>query len=865
MNESDEDVVVETDTWSFDNPAVHREYLRPSGDDVVPDMIRHPGYPFMVSMRDDGNDLRPQLIETARLYLGRIPPLVASGLSDPAVTSQGVPDFGWLALTWGDPALLGGGDPRGSFWVRRSVRERSDRTAVLLAGNRLDNGAEIFGLGGSVGLRVVMHVGPPDTDTGRSRVRVTGLSTAALEQALKPAVDRIEIEFDALLRRAVVAAKTAFGFDTPPSLTGLRFGRELSQSIRLFGNGEQGEEGARRVFAWTARLDTPAVMPATREHLIEQVTHLNGPTKVMLADPASQGSGALISARRPTRPEATLDLYRDTTALLPPAVNGRLSLANAFVKVVSPRVGSEPQPPKSDPHSVPDANPMPRSDDLAAIHAYLRGQEWLQRFECYGLLQTDYFKMAKLPLLMMHRASFAYASNGETVNAQVSPDSKGQSLFDPFDADARPQLQVAFGSANLSHREMLPNNAGFMRAQPLGLAADRRWAWHEFGHVLNFASTGELEFRFAHSAGDAMAAIVADPHTELTSPPLLRHLTFPWAMLTRSHARPADLGWCWCGRRSLLRRAELDAAPRIPGGYFEEQLMSSSLFRLYCAIGGETCRDEDRRYGASDYVVYLIMRAIALLGPADKVPARSADQFVSALIDADVGTLDWDVLATWPEEPHNKVSRKLHRVGGAVHKVIRWAFERQGLYATDDSRTIVEGPGAPPKVDIHIPGSDERGDGCYEPVELVWSAAVHQPWHAPVDSIYANGSNTLRVKVRNRGSEEAQDVSVQVLASRADANPLDWKPLAASGQTVTQNLGAGSSRTFAFNAEDAAQQPLTGDYLVLAAATCDADRANLDPKATMPCGDPKWLTDTSLLTDLVANDNNLGLRIINFA
>ncbi len=211
MNETADEVVVETVKWSFGSPAVHSEYLKASGDDVVPDMIRHATYPFVASMRDNGNDLRPLLIEIGRLYLSRIPPLVASGLSDPAVMNHDLPGFGWLALAWSDPASPDGGDPRGSFWVRRSVGGRCDRTAVLLAGNRLGTGAEVFGLGGSVGLRVVMHVGPPDTDTGRSRVRVTGLSTSALEQALEPTADRIEFDFRPLLRRAVVAAQDAFG------------------------------------------------------------------------------------------------------------------------------------------------------------------------------------------------------------------------------------------------------------------------------------------------------------------------------------------------------------------------------------------------------------------------------------------------------------------------------------------------------------------------------------------------------------------------------------------------------------------------------------------------------------------------------
>jgi hypothetical protein len=37
------------------------------------------------------------------------------------------------------------------------------------------------------------------------------------------------------------------------------------------------------------------------------------------------------------------------------------------------------------------------------------------------------------------------------------------------------------------------------------------------------------------------------------------------------------------------------------------------------------------------------------------------------------------------------------RIGGCVHKVIRWAFEAQGLY-----RSFTNAPGYPPPVDIFI-------------------------------------------------------------------------------------------------------------------------------------------------------------------
>ena len=607
--------------------------------------------------------------------------------------------------------------------------------------------------------------------------------------------------------------------------------------------------------------------------LIEQRTHAASvlePGSVFACDPASRGAGTTLHERSPTRPNARLDAFRTRTRRLPAVAGGRVTLGDARVSVVpSPvRHATTAVPPPADPLqpvpplTVPDeAHPL-RSDDLAAVHAYLRGIEFFQRFDAYGLDAGDYFRMARLPLQIQPRAPFAYATDGNTVNAQVSPLSEGQNTSDPYDPDKRPLLAVDFGAANLSHREMLPNADGRLRAQPLGLAADPRWSWHEFGHVLNYASTGELEFRFAHSAGDALAAIVTDADTHLGTPEHVRNLTFPWALLRRSHVRPATLGWCWCGQRSRLRQSLREGAPQIPGGYFEEELMSSSLFRLYEAIGGARVNPVRARRNAADYAVYLIMRAIALLGPADVVPARTADAFVSALIDADIGTGDWVVDPAWPEGVARQPQR---RVGGAVHKVVRWAFERQGLYATDDVTKRVEGPGLPPKVDVYIPGIGPREQGGYEPVDLGWSNTAAMPWHAHASSIVANGANLCRVQVRNRGSEVATGVRVRVWASRASLAVPQWRRLDAVGAGQVQNVSPAGLHTFAF--ERAVNGvPLPADrYLVLAEVSCAADPANTDPAAALPCGDPSTWTRRALLTHLVAGDNNLGLRIVDFA
>ena len=83
--------------------------------------------------------------------------------------------------------------------------------------------------------------------------------------------------------------------------------------------------------------------------------------------------------------------------------------------------------------------------------------------------------------------------------------------------------------ADLSTRGRKPwNGTKRSSAEPLGIAADARWIWHEIGHVLLTTSVGDLQFRFAHSPGDALAAIVSDPESELATDANWRGATFPW-------------------------------------------------------------------------------------------------------------------------------------------------------------------------------------------------------------------------------------------------------------------------------------------------------------------------------------------------
>jgi hypothetical protein len=324
-------------------------------------------------------------------------------------------------------------------------------------------------------------------------------------------------------------------------------------------------------------------------------------------------------------------------------------------------------------------------------------------------------------------------------------------------------------------------------------------------------------------------------------------------------------------------------------GYWSEQILSSSLFRLYRCLGGDdvaagTATPEVvARERAAHYAVYLIIRAIGLLGEARYSPARVVDQFVTALIEADVtkSALTYEV----PDGSGN--AHQVTRIGGCAHKLVRWAFEAQGLYAANAGETT-DRPGAPMPVDIYIEdrrpsaewtpyGSVQYAPGGYPPVSLDWGAPGAPPaWHA-ADSAIEPRNGAWYVKVRNRGSDtalSARDVRVRVWwhdwptntgppmwDGGAGWHALDVNPVAA------QDVPAGGEVEFGPFAPSTPVPTAPGTrYIVLAEANCAADAANTDPYAIvqqgampgadLPCS---WLPTP--LVDLVAGDNNLGLRV----
>ncbi len=618
--------------------------------------------------------------------------------------------------------------------------------------------------------------------------------------------------------------------------------------------------------------------------------------RAFLQDGASQGPASKLRGRRTSsndadlcgmQNEVDLDLNEIGALLfseLPPATRNKLRATLLSTSLFETRGASErseeliggktalrtdrgvvrvSQPPNQS-NAGPGGETVVRSDEQGSIETHVRAAELFERLRGYGIDARTYFRFARLPLVQRARPAMRWAPDGELPNAEVRPfmgDAEADRTRAPLQAYDRLQLLVKYGSADPMHRRKLPLAEGAphrLKAQYLSVASDPRWAWHEFGHVLNFASTGELEFPFAHSAGDALAAIAADPQSQLARAEdpesSIRHVTFPWIEVPgRSHGRSAARGYGWCGCRNLTRLDFTSLLERYHHGYFGEQLMSSSLFRLYRSLGGDTrsgaglseadrLKEEDTRLSASDYCVYLIIRAISLLGPDSLAPARTPDQWVSALIDADLGTADWDVEAVWP---FNRVPRTIKRHGGRVHKVIRWAFEQQGLYATESPLETVDSVGKAPAVDVYIADAG-RLDGGYAPIPLF--AKAGQPWQAGSGSLMRTGQ-TLKVTVANRGAHVAKHVGLRIWWGQLDSNgkTLLWN--AASTAASPLSLAAGGKVVFSVDIpKRKAQAPLW----VFVSADAPADPSNMAESKTPP-------TSWDELMELVAHDNNLAL------
>lgn len=270
---------------------------------------------------------------------------------------------------------------------------------------------------------------------------------------------------------------------------------------------------------------------------------------------------------------------------------------------------------------------------------------------------------------------------------------------------------------------------------PVGIATDVRVVLHEFGHAILFDNVHSGNLGFAHSCGDSLAAVLCDPGSMAPD----RFLTFPWiTAIPRRHDRDLASGWAWGGVNDI-------------GGYESEQILSTSHFRAYRVLGGDhpdSCEQE----WAARYLAFLMIHAVGTFTPASN--PNNPESWSERLQICDRVT---EVFEGHP--------------GGAVHKVVRWAFEKQGAYQPVGAPTPVVTPGDPPRFDVYI--NDGR-DGEYDftldwcHTKDIWNRICPDEYPAhqlPIPGV----KNYAYVIVRNRGTEVISGGAVSAYHKRDDA------------------------------------------------------------------------------------------------
>jgi hypothetical protein len=506
-------------------------------------------------------------------------------------------------------------------------------------------------------------------------------------------------------------------------------------------------------------------------------------------DPVSQGGAATRESN-----QAALNPFRSSVVLPrldPPAAGADQELTGEHIDVNDFEVFTA-APPTEAPGT--NFNYGARTNDFAAVNAYYHCDAFFSLVVDLGFVRDDYFGSTSFPLLVDHRGRFG-SLDGIEINASCS----GNGMSGIANTDF--ELASTTDTAN-----------------PIGIATDKRIVLHEIGgHGILYPHVNSANFGFAHSAGDSFACILCDPDSQAAD----RFLTYPFVgdVITRRHDRPVGGGWGWGGVNDT-------------GGYSSESILSTTHFRIYRSLGGDGTNLATRRMAAR-VAAYLMLRAVNTLTTMTN-PANVTG-WVQALLDADA--LDW-VSEGW--------------AGGAYGKVIRWAFEKQGLYQALGAPTPVTQEGAPPAVDVYI---DDGRNGEYQYQRVHWDC--QNVWNRR----FADGGtlheepllgqpNFCYVRVRNRGTEEATNVVVRGFHCNPGAGltwPNDWQAMTTTQLPVADIVPGGELAVGPFT-----WTPSQPDHeCLLMIASADGDPSNIDvfdPGESIP----EWR--------LVPHDNNIGQR-----
>ncbi len=442
---------------------------------------------------------------------------------------------------------------------------------------------------------------------------------------------------------------------------------------------------------------------------------------VFAIDPVTQGCPTCTGATD----TQTLDLYRTElplqglTPAIPPAPQ---KLEGDYVKI------EDLDPPDIAPPSEPTGSDFvydSTTNDFTAVNAYYHCDYIYRYIDGMGISVASYFDGTTFPVPVDFRGK-----NGQvnaSCNGNAGHDGTGKFLFGLVES-----------------------------GQPVGIATAFRVVWHEFGHALLWDHVDSPNFGFAHSAGDSMAAIYADPSSQA----LDKGLTFPFLTgsnpnIVRRHDRPVAT-WAWFGVNYNTQ-------------YSGEQVLSTTLFRAYQSTGGGSDILSYKQF-ASQYMLYLIVKSCGLLTATTRDPKVYANK----LKQADMNTADFKGVA-----------------GGTNYKVIRWSFEQQGLYQATGTPRPYTAPGQPPANDVYV---DDGRDGGYSWIadwkntQDIWNRLAADGGTSNQPPV-AGETNYLYVRVKNRGTESAADVAVRSFQQKQGTEgnwPNDWQA------TTTATLSAGT-------------------------------------------------------------------------
>ena len=224
-------------------------------------------------------------------------------------------------------------------------------------------------------------------------------------------------------------------------------------------------------------------------------------------------------------------------------------------------------------------------------------------------------------------------------------------------------------------------------------------------------------------------------------------------------------------------------------------------------------------------------------------PTPVPDVFATKLMESDIATTNFE-----------------GQRGGAFHKVIRWAFEKQGLYPPAGATRPITVVGAPPRVDVYI---DNGNGGEYPFLGNWWNTT--DIWNRRAASVGGGGGvhqtpvvgviNYAYVRVKNRGTQTANIVVVRAYHCKPGTGlvwPGDWKPMTTPSIALAAGIPPGGSVVvgpFRWKPE------VVGHECLLMSVSAKGDLSNLDPATGFPCAagpTPEWR--------VVPFDNNIGQR-----